>query len=93
MDGTELLSACPARYLMYGYNEYPHGLKAAASLAEPRGASSNSCSRKCAICVFMEVPLAVSQECEGPIFQRERDLWDISTSRFWLSHYKNLNKL
>lgn len=62
--------------------------KAADSLTGPKGASSNRCSRKCAISVFVEIPLTVSQECEDPFFHWE--IRDISTSQFWLSCYKNV---
>lgn len=58
-------------------NEYPPGWRAAASLVEPKGASSNRCSRKCAIFVFMEVLLAVSQVCEGPPSFSEREIYRI----------------
>lgn len=43
----------------------------------------------CYFC-FHDIPLVVSQESEGALLQWERDIWDISTSQFWLSCHKNV---
>lgn len=73
-NGAELLSAYPAHRLLCGQD--PPGWKAADSLTGPKGASSNRCSRKWAIFVFMEIPLTVSRSVRIPSFS-ERESYAI----------------